>query len=424
MPPRHSKSLHVSQLFPAWVVGRDKDSSIIVASYSGDLAVDHGRETRNLIESQEYQNIFETRLAEDSKAKGKWNTNGKGAYNAAGVGGSITGKGAQIFVIDDPLKDRKEAESIVIRNDRYSWMRSVARTRLTPTGAMVLMHTRWHDDDLIGRVVAEGDWVSFFNWKEGKRAKWVRLTLPAVAELEEPYRKQGDALWPGRYPYEELMNIKADIGGYEWSALYQQSPVDDEHRVFLTEWFKYKDMQEVLDMNCVCYLTIDTKASNDVDGGSDYIGITFNWVNPFGVWHLMSYRARMSSKDLVDFMFTSHLNKKLSKIGIEKTAYTEGLQVYLNEEMARRNHYLPIVELKHGGNKKETRIESLQPRYERGGVFHIKQYDRNTCADLEEELLRFPKAINDDASDSAAYQNQVVEAVSIEREEEASLRIR
>lgn len=421
MPPRHSKSLHVSQLFPAWVVGKNKDTPIIVSSYSGDLAVDHGRETRNLIESPTYKNIFKTKLAPDSTAKGKWNTDGKGAYNAAGVGGSITGKGAKIFVIDDPLKDRKEADSILIRDDRFKWMRSVARTRLTPDGAMIITHTRWHDDDMIGRLTAEGDYVNYFDWLDGKRAKWVRLSFPAIATEDEPYRKMGEALWPNRYSLEELNSLKADIGGYEWSALYQQNPIDEDNRVFHKEWFKKREYAELEELNTSNYLTIDTKATNKQDAGSDYIGITFNFVDNQGVWNLMSERRKMSSKDLVDFLFTSHTNYKLIKIGIEKTAYTEGLAVYLDEEMRRRNHYLPIVELSHGGTKKEIRIESLQPRYERGAVYHLVKYGKNTCADLEEELLRFPKAINDDASDATAYQNQIVEYIELDDQDDVSL---
>lgn len=410
LPPRHSKSLHVSQLFPAWVVGRDKNKSVIVSSYSGDLATDHGRETRNLIKSKRYQNIFDTKLAPDSDAKGKWNTDGKGAYNAAGVGGSITGKGADIFVVDDPLKDRKEADSLPIRDDRYKWLRSVARTRLTPDGAMVIMHTRWHDDDMIGRIEAEDDWVDYFEWlRNGSNKQWVRLTLPAIAEHDEPHRKAGEALWPARYDLTELSAIKKDIGSYEWSALYQQNPIDEENRVFKQEWFKYRDYDEVMDMNCVSFMTIDTKATNKKEAGTDYIGITIDFVDQLGNWNLMSERRKMSGKELVDFLFTAHTNYNLSKIGIEKTAYTEGLETYLDQEMRQRKHFLPLVELSHGGTKKEIRIEGLQPRYERGAVFHIMRYGKNTCVDLEEELLRFPVAVNDDASDSAAYLNQVVE---------------
>lgn len=409
MPPRHSKSLHVSQIFPAWAVGRDKDAPIIVSSYSGDLATDHGRETRNLIEGDAYRNLFDTTLAPDSKAKSKWNTNGKGAYNAAGVGGSITGKGAKFFIVDDPFKDRKEVESVLIRDDRYRWLKSVARTRLTPDGALVIMHTRWHDDDLIGRLVREDGAVSYFEWLKGARGKWVRLTLKAIAEENEPYRAIGEALWKERYSAEELASIKSDIGGYEWSSLYQQSPIDEENRIFRPEWFKYRAYDEVRDQNPTTYLTVDTKSTNQADAGTDYIGVCLNFVDQHNNWNLMVERLKLSARELVDLLFTYHTNYGLVKVGLEKTAFTEGLEVYLNEEMHRRNHYLPIVMLSHGGTKKEIRIEGLQPRYERGAVFHLMRYGKNTCAHLEEELLRFPKAVNDDASDATAYQMQLVE---------------
>lgn len=409
-PPRHSKSLHVSQLFPSWVFGKNENDSIIVASYSGDLAADHGRATRELMNSTKYQNIFKTKLAPDSKAKTKFNTTGKGAYNAAGVGGSITGKGAKFFVIDDPFKDRKEADSPLIREDRDRWRKSVARTRLTPDGGMIITHTRWHDDDIVGRIIAEGEWIDYFEYKEkglcGK--KWVRLRLPAIAERDEQFRKKGDALWANHYNLTELEDIKKELGGYEWSALYQQNPIDEENQVFKKDWFKYRDINEVKEKPYTAYMSIDTKATSEADAGTDYIGITINFVDSDNRWNFMSERRKMSLRDLIDFLFTSHTNHNLAKIGIEKTAFTEGMDLYLTEEQRKRNHYLPLVELKHGGTRKELRIEALQPRYENGAIFHITQYGKNQCADLEDELLRFPKAVNDDASDSAAYQTQLV----------------
>lgn len=422
-PPRHSKSLHVSQLFPAWAVGRDKDKSAIVASYSGDLATSQGRETRKIMETVIYKNVFETRLASDSNAKGKWNTQGKGAYNAVGVGGSVTGKGADYFIIDDSIKDRKEADSVLMRDNVWNFYKSVATTRLTPTGAMVVMQTRWHEDDIIGRITEGEDrepWIDYFDFlKNGLgQAKWVRLTLPAIATKDELYRKEGEALWTGHFPIEELETKKKSLGGYEWSALYQQIPVDEENRVFKKQWFQYRTLEEVLEMRTVNFMTVDTKATKEAKDGTDYIGFTINYVDGDGRWNLFSWRKKLSSKELVDFLFTAHTNHKLIKIGIEKTAYVEGLQVYLDEEQKRRNHYLPIVELSHGGTKKEIRIEGLQPRYENSAIFHIMQHDRNQCVDLEEELIQFPKAVNDDASDSAAYQNQVVEYNYIQEDEE------
>lgn len=414
-PPRHSKSVHVSQLFPAWAVGKDQDSSVIVASYSGDLATSQGRETRKIMATNRYQNVFKTRLASDSNAKGKWNTQGKGAYNAVGVGGSITGKGADFFIADDTIKDRKEADSQLMRDNVWNFFTSVATTRLSPKGAMVVMQTRWHEDDLIGRLTdIEGyrePWIDYFDYLENGLgdAKWVRLHLTAIAEKDEPFRKAGEALWPEQFSLDELEVKKGTLGGYEWSALYQQTPIDEENRVFKRQWFQYRTMEEVLSMSTVQYMTIDTKASNDGDGGSDYIGVTINYVDSDNRWNLLSFRKRWSTKELIDFLFTAHTNHNLFKIGLEKTAYTEGMKQQLTEEQERRNHYLPIVELKHGGRSKNIRIEGLQPRYENKRIFHITQYEKNQCADLELELLSFPKGANDDTADSAAYQDQIVQ---------------
>lgn len=402
-------------MFPAWAVGKNPDDSIIVSSYSGDLATDHGRETRKLMESSRYKNIFDTRLAGDSNAKGKWHTQGKGAYNAVGVGGSVTGKGADFFIADDTIKDRKEADSLLMRDNVWDFFTSVATTRLSPNGAMVVMQTRWHEDDLIGRLTDGEDtkepWVDYFDYlKDGiSGAKWVRLRLPAIATEDEVYRKEGEALWPQQFPLEELESKKGTLGGYEWSALYQQTPVDDENRVFKKAWFRRRTMEEVSLMSTVNYMTIDTKASNEAEGGTDYIGVTINYVDPDNRWNLIAFRRKWSTKELIDFLFTAYTNHNLLKIGLEKTAYTEGMKLSLGEEQERRNQFLPIVELKHGGRSKKIRIEGLQPRYENGRIFHIEEYGKNQCVDLESELLSFPKAANDDTSDSAAYQDQVVE---------------
>jgi hypothetical protein len=412
MPPRHSKSLNVSQLFPAFVVGRNKDDSVIVSSYSGDLATDHGRETRNLIDSQEYQNLFDTKLAQDSNAKGKWNTDGRGAYNAVGVGGSTTGKGAKYFIVDDPFKDRLQANSELIRENVFRWFRSVARTRLTPDGAMILMHTRWHDDDLIGKITDNPEtresWVDYFEFIRtgGNGEKWVRLRLPAIAEKDEPYRKSGEALWANRYNLAELEDIRKSLGTYEWSSLYQQNPVDEEHKDFKKSWFKYRSLEEVKALNTRNYMTIDSRGKDDVLQGKDFHGITRNYVDSEGKWNLRSERRKINGTELIDLMFRYHGDDHFEKIGFEDTAYYQGLRPLLEQEMAKRGVYLPIEELGHQTNK-ELRILTLVPRYEFGGVYHITLNGSNECSDLEEELERFPKAVNDDASDSAAMQNEV-----------------
>lgn len=411
MPPRHSKSVHVSQLFPAYVVGKDKDAPIIVASYSGDLATDHGRETRNIVDSPEYQNLFDTHLSADSKAKGKWNTNGKGAYNAAGVGGSITGKGAKFFVIDDPIKGRKEADSPVVREDIWKWFKSVARTRLTPDGAIIIMHTRWHDDDMIGRITDKEEtrepWVDYFAFLKGERAKWVRLKLTAVAEHDEPYRKEGEALWPQRYPLLELEDIKKTIGSFEWSSLYQQNPIDEASQEFRRDWFKYRTWEEVQQMETRKFATIDTAISKRDE--ADATGVTRNYVDRGNNWNIKCKNYRINSLGVIELIFELHA-EGMEAIGIEEGVYKDAIEPFLMMEMKKRNIFPRMVTLKHNQMAKPTRIRGLIPRYEGGTVFHIV----GECVDLEEQLIRFPKAAHDDCPDSEAYQLQIAEPPSVD----------
>jgi hypothetical protein len=216
-PPRHGKSEIVSRKFPAWYLGRNPDRQIISASYAQELSDGFGRDVRNLVASDEYARVFPaTKLAPDSKAVGRWHTNSGGTYLSAGVGSGITGRGADVLSIDDPLKDRKEAESQTIRDTVWNWYTSTAYTRLMPGGAVVVTLTRWHQDDLAGRLLEEaangGD-------------QWHIVDLPAIDA-------SGEALWPERYDIDALNRIRAAIGERDWSALYQQSPRPLEGSIF------------------------------------------------------------------------------------------------------------------------------------------------------------------------------------------------
>ena len=405
-PPRHSKSLHVSQLFPAWVMGRNEDSDIIVSSYSGDLATTHGRETRNLMDSVKYKNVFETRLAPDSTAKGKFNTSGKGAYNAVGVGGSTTGKGAKFFIVDDSLKDRKEAESEVVRESIWDWFRSVARTRLTPDGAMIVMQTRWHLDDIIGRLLEAEKWVDYFDYKKSGLgdAKWVRLTLPAIATKKEPYRAQGEPLWPQRYNHDELEDIKHSLGPYEWSALYQQSPVSIGNQEFNPDWYKYITISDMEQKYCPRrYLTIDTAVSQK--DSADYTGFVDNRVDNDNFWYFEAWKQRITPDKLIEKLFALHLQNKYTAIGIEETVFLMAIKPFLDDEMRKRDQYLPIVPLKHNQTQKEIRIRALIPRYASGSIFHVE----GKTGELEFEQASFPYGMHDDVVDAAAYQEQIIE---------------
>src|SRR3990167_1354896 len=327
LPPRHGKSQLASINFPAWYLGRNPDKEIITASYSGDLAQDFGSKTRELIGGDtNYRYIFPgITLKEDEKAKAKWRTNKGGSYTSVGVGGGATGKGAHCLIIDDPIKNQEEANSETYRNKVWNWYISTAYTRLEKNGAIIIILTRWHLDDLAGRL------------------------LKAQAE-----------------------------GGERW--------------------------EDVKILNTRNFLTIDTAISEKAS--SDSTGIVKNYVDNENKWNLKAERSRVNPKELIDKLFYWQNQDNFEKIGIEKTIYLQAIKPFLDEEMRKRDKFLPIYKLEHQQTAKETRIRGLIPRYESKSIYHIE----GECEALEDELLSFPKGMNDDVIDACAYQTQIAEA--------------
>lgn len=396
MPPRHGKSELVSVNFPAFCMGRNKDRSIMAASYGAALAQDFGRKVRNIMDDQDYKTLFDTRLAEDSQAKGAWATNGRGEYNAVGVGGSLTGKGAGILIIDDPVKNREEADSEVVSESVWDWYRSTALTRLTPDGAVVIVMTRWRDNDLVGRILEEQRMLGLNDWEV--------VTLPAIAEHDEEYRKEGEPLWADHYTLEGLNQTKSAIGNYEFASQYQQNPVNRETQVFKPELFRYISLEEVKNKITNCYVTIDSALSKKKN--SDSTGVTINWVDSDNVWYIKSYSIKVDPVELIQLIFDLHSTYKPVAIGLEETTMTQAISPFLDVEMAKKNIFPNVVPLKHGGVNKEVRIRGLLPRYDRGHIYHIN----GLCNDLEKELVRFPSSAHDDVMDSLAYQVFLAEA--------------
>lgn len=237
-PPRHTKSELASRRFPAWFIGRNPRRQIITSTYASEFAQDFGREVRGIVGGEDFARVFPgVGLAGDSAARGRWHTTAGGVYVAVGVGGPITGRGAHLALIDDPVKNRQDAESEVIRESVWKWYTSTLRTRLMPGGVIVLVLTRWHEDDLAGRLLEAA--------KHGGE-QWDVVCLPAVAEANDPLGRQpGEALWPAWYPREELDRIKSAVGSRDWSSLYQQNPVPETGGQFERGWFKWYDPEEL-----------------------------------------------------------------------------------------------------------------------------------------------------------------------------------
>lgn len=234
MPPRHGKSEIVSVRFPAWYLGNFPHRKIITSSYNQDFANDFGRKVRNLVIDPRHKAFFpELRTMQDAESMSKLDTTAGGGYVAAGVGGAITGRGANFIIIDDPIKDEVDASSATIRERIHEWYRSVIYTRLESDhqtkASIVLCMTRWHFDDLAGRLEQEE--------AEGGEV-WEKIVFPAISPIDTPNRKANKALWPQRFDEEHLAKIKRTVGPKTWEALYQQKPSPDGGTYLKREWWR------------------------------------------------------------------------------------------------------------------------------------------------------------------------------------------
>jgi len=264
---------------------------------------------------------------------------------------------------------------------------STAYTRLEKNGAVIVIMTRWHMDDLVGRLLE----------RKIEGEEWDLITFPALSD-------DGKALWPEKYPVEELAKTKAMVGPYDWAALYQQNPVLTENQEFRQEWIKYRDIEKVDELMTRNFLTIDTAISKRAE--ADYTGICRNYVDRENNWNLWAYRAKLDPKELIDLLFKLHEEDNYEKIGIEKTIYLDAIKPFLDDEMRKRGKFLPIEPLMHQQINKEVRVRGLIPRYSSKSVYHLT----NRCNDLEEEMWQFPRGLHDDVIDATAYQIQLAEA--------------
>jgi len=399
-PPRHGKSEISTKKFPAWVLGHHPDWPIIIASYSGELALKFGHGTRDIMRSSSYQAIFKTRLRPDTKAKGHWMTGAGGGYTAAGAGGAFTGSGFKIGIIDDLFKNREEAESQVIRDSRWDFYISTFYTRQEGPSAILIITTRWHTDDIVGRLLKK----QTEDEAEGEKNfdKWTVIKFPAIATEDEEFRKKGDALWPERFPIAKLRKTENTLGPYEFTALYQASPITSENQEFKETWIKKRSWTEVEALDTRKFATIDPGGK---ETENDYTGIVRNYVDKQNKWNLKAMRVHFDSKELANYIFILH-EEGFEKIGIEETVYLKALKPFLDDECTKRNKFPNIVSIKHHKTQKEVRIRGLIPRYSNGSVYHIE----GECKDLEDEMVVFPKGAHDDTLDSAAMQNEIAES--------------
>ncbi|WP_415783236.1 phage terminase large subunit [Alkalicoccus chagannorensis] len=415
MPPRYGKSELVSRRLPSFIFGNDPEAQIISASYGSDLASRMNRDVQRIVDSPTYHDLFPQTTLNDSNvrsvANGSYLRNSdifeivghRGTYKSSGVGGAITGMGMTYGIIDDPIKNRQDAESPTIREGIWDWYISTFYTRLEKGGKILITLTRWHEDDLAGRLLEKQD-------KDPKADQWTVLNLPAIAEEpihpEDP-RKEGEALWPEKYPKEELLKIKATVGSYEWNAMHQQRPAAADGNLFKRPYFRYFTARDglfylerpgstdrkVARDDCYIFQTCDPAGSTKTT--ADYFVMATWAMTPHHELLLLDvYRDKLEGPDQPELFRQSYQRWYPVLQGVEPA--NMGLTLY--QTLQRTG--LPVVELKPDKDK-VTRALPMAAKYEAGQVYH--PYAAEFVEAFEKELLGFPNGKNDDQVDVTSY---------------------
>lgn len=392
VPPRHGKSTVLSWFFPAWFLGNYPAMELMVTSYSASLAMGFSRKIRGLLRDADYQAIFtETLLAPDSQSAEHWNTTKGGGLLAAGVGGPLTGNGAHILIIDDPIKNRQEAESITTREAIMDWYSSTAYTRLAPGGGCLIVQTRWHHDDLVGTLIQR--------MEDDEGDSWEAVNYPAIATKDERFRKEAEALHPARYDEEALARIRKAVGERDWIALYQQTPTSPDGAYFKKNMFNgFHDLPaERLKVYCAWDLAVGTKQENDWSVGL-VVGVDSRSV----VYVLELIRGKWDSLELVDKILDTYIRFTPQITAIEKGQIQMSIGPFMRKRINERELFTMYVqEMPHGNRDKLSRARSIQGRMQQGMVKFPKSASWYPI--VEDELLKFPNGRHDDITDSLAY---------------------
>jgi len=382
MPPRHTKSEFSSYLLPAWMVGRDPKLKIIQATHTAELAVRFGRKAKTLIDSDDYRKVFKTTLREDSQAAGRWETSDGGEYFAAGVGGAITGRGADLLIIDDPHSEQ-DAMSKMSLERAYEWYTSGPRQRLQPGGKIVLVMTRWSTKDLTGALIA--------NQKEAKSDQWHVVEFPAIMDHESKPKP----VWPEYWTLDELEKVKAALPVTKWNAQWMQQPTSEEGAILKREWWRTYEKDDIPPIYHVIqsYDTAFLKKET-----ADYSAIT-TW----GVF----YPTEDSGANLIllDAIKGRYEFPELRRLALEQYRYWNPETVIVEAKASGlpltyelRKMDIPVMNYTPSkGNDKHARVNAVAPLFESGMIWAPKQ---KFAEEVIEECASFPYGDHDDLVDS------------------------
>ena len=382
MPPRHTKSEFASFLLPAWMVGRNPKLKIIQATHTGELAIKFGRKAKHLIDSEEYHKIFDTRLQEDSKAAGRWETAQGGEYFAAGVGGAITGRGADLLIIDDPHSEQ-DAMSESSLESAYEWYTSGPRQRLQPGASIVLVMTRWSTKDLTSMLLKAQ--------KEVKGDQWDVIEFPAIMEHESGAKP----VWPEYWSLDELEKVKATLPVKKWNAQFMQQPTSEEGALIKREWWcRYKDdyippLQHVIQSYDTAFLK---KESADFSAITTWGMFYPNQDSPLNLILLDAVKGRYEFPELRRRALQQYKYWQPETVIIEAKA--SGLP--LTYELRQMD--IPVINFTPSkGNDKHVRVNSVAPLFESGMIWAP---DQKFAEEVIEECAAFPYGDHDDLVDS------------------------
>jgi predicted phage terminase large subunit-like protein len=459
MPPRHGKSELASKMFPPWHLGRYPDHEIIACSYNISLAMGFSKKIKEIIDDQAYSTVFDAQLNPNNRSTEEWTIAGHtGGYVAAGVGGGITGKGAHILIIDDPIKNAEEADSAVTRESIWDWYGSTAYTRLAPGAGVLVIQTWWHDDDLAGRIqqaMAAGkddedtdrfeiikypaiadasefldeatDEIVRVEMGDAARAVFAKLAKDGAAldaasrelaelAIDEAKKKgvdtsrlkylrfQGESLHPARYDLKKLRRIKATIAPRHWSALFQQNPVPDDGAFFTRDMFRrgLLPFKKSYVVQVAFDFAIGIKKANDFTVG------TASLLDEDDILHFAD-QIRLKSNDL-DVIVPAMLDlcqkwwHPSLILGVEDGQIWKTMESTFKKACRARNFY-PRIEVLPPLTDKEVRASPLRGRMQAGMVSFSATGD--WYEDCRNEMLRFPAGVHDDRVDSCAWAAQV-----------------
>jgi predicted phage terminase large subunit-like protein len=381
--PRHGKSELISYLAPAWFLGKFPQKKIIMSSHTADLAVQFGRRVRNLVGSESYRDIFpQVELQADSKSASRWGTNFNGEYFAIGVGGALAGRGADLFIIDDP---HSEQEAKTGRPDvflpAWEWFQSGPLQRLMPGGAIIVVMTRWSKLDLTGMIVNQME-------RNEDVDPWEVVEFPAIKD-------DGEALWPEFWDVNELLAKKAAIDIRYWNAQYMQKPTSEEGALIKREWWKIWDKETPPQCE---FVIMSLDAAQEANTRADYNALTtwgvfFNEeTNNFAIILLNAIKKRLEYPDLKKLVIEEYKEWEPDAFMVEKKS--NGSVLY--QEFRRMG--IPVGEFTPGkGQDKIARVNAVSSLFE-GGVVYAP--DRRWAKEVIEECNDFPAGTNDDLVDS------------------------